>query len=236
MITFDVNVSLKIGDPNSHESKKSSIFTGILSPFKKISKNVSDFCSFLKRDVDMMYWLSYDTGEDAYQILIDRQYGTGFYYNFKNPSEYFFKTFTLQGNPVFGINMGDNSAMGQVNRMEGQMMVPTSAMISTSIAEAHVTDIAYEQGFDPFIPLKVEFDGHGNGYMWYGRYTHFTLIQEYFDKQKESLRSEEEAVQKWLDEYIEEEDDTPLLAKIMQRKEMTVQQPQKRKYTKKAKE
>lgn len=231
MINFEWKISLKIGDGSPTDSTKSSFSARLFSPFKGFYKYLSNYVNYLKSDEEWKYWYSYETGEDAYQLLVDRRYDTGFYYNANKPSEIVFKTYSLNGNPVFGVSLADNSALG-VNRMEGQAMVPTNALISTSIAECHAVDVAYEQGFDPFIPLKMEFDGHGNGYMWYGRYTQFEVIHEYFDKLKASFEKEEESIRNWLENYEEYEEDTPILAKILEKREIQNQQPQKRKYTK----
>lgn len=233
MIDFEWKISLKIGDGSPTDSTKSSFVVRLFSPFKRFHKYLSNWVVYLSNDEDWRYWCSYENGDDAYQLLINRNYPTGFYYNAKNPSEMFFKTYSLNGNPVFGVRVADSSKHGQVSSMHGQTMVPTSALLSTSVAERHVVDAVYDQGLDPFIPLKIEYDGHGNGYAWYGRYTHFTPINEYFEKFNESLLDEELYVKEWLDNYIEEEDDTPVLAKILEKEQIMKQQPQKRKYTKK---
>lgn len=232
MIDFEWTMRLKIGDGSPTDSTKSSFFVRLFSPFKRFYKYLSNWVKYLSSDDDWLYWYSYENGDDAYQLLINRNYGTGFYYNVQNPSEKFFKTFSLTGNPVFGVSVADNSQHGQVNTMHGQTMVPTSALLSTSVAERHVVDAVYDQGLDPFIPLKIEYDGHGNAYAWYGRYTHFTPINEYFEKFNESLLDEELYIKEWLDNYIEEEDDTPILAKILEKEQIQKLQPQKRKYTK----
>lgn len=232
MIDFEWKISLKIGDNDSNDLKKSSNLSKLFNPFNKFYKNIKNIISFIKNDDDWKYWYGYENGDDAYQLLINRNYETGFYYNTNNVSEKFFKTFSLNGNPVFCVSVSDNSRLGQVNRMEGQSMVPTNALISTSIAETYVTDAVYDQGYDPFIPLKIEYDGKGNGYAWYGRYTHFTLIPEYFEQLKESFTLEEDSIKNWLENYVEEEEDTPILAKILEKQQIHNQQPQKRKYTK----
>lgn len=232
MIDFEWKISLKIGDDNSTDLKKSSNFLKLFKPFNSFYKSIKNIIVFIANDHDWKYWYSYENGEDVYQILLNRVYETGFYYNEKNKNEKIFKTFSLNGNPVFCISVSENSKLGQVNTMHGQTMVPTNALISTSMAEAFLADYVYDQGYDPFIPLKVEYDCRGNAYTWYGRYTHFTLIPEYFEQLKSSFVSEEESIKTWLENYVEEEEDSPILAKILEKQAIENQQPHKRKYTK----
>ena len=234
MIKFIFNISLIIGDENKNEVK-SSFFKNIFSPFSKMFAWVGNIIKFLKADIDINYWYGYETGEDAYAILISKDYGTGIYYNYNKPSEYFFKTFTLEGNPICCFNIPLNSKMGEVGVMHGQSVVPIETLNSTSDAETFITDIAAEKGYDPFVPLRVDFDDNGVGYVWRGRYSHFKPIIEYFENRKEEFKLEEDAINDWLNNYLEEEDDSPFMNKIVQQQLQEKQQPTKRKYVKKVK-
>jgi len=228
MIDFNMNIRLSIG--SNYDSETS---TSLLSRLKGRLSNLYtygvDIVDYLANDVDTNYRFTYSDGKDAYEILYNRNYPEGIYHNEHNFDEYFYKVYDMQGNAVAGFVIHESSEIGTVQRMEGQQIVATQTPKSKSHAEIYLTNCD-EAGFDPYIPLKIEFSEKGIGFIWYGRNSRFTVIPEYFEEFEASLELEREYVEEWLDNYLEEEIDPIHLNVINQINEIE-QAKSRRKYT-----
>ena len=215
MIEVNMTFNLRVGGES--RTRDSSLFGGVKKWFEIKSQLIGDFITYLKNDDPINYRITYDEGHDAYMILYSREFPEGFYHHSENKNEWFHKTYDANRNSIAVFSNSSTLEFGTVNRMDGYQMVPTEVMKSKSIAEVFLTNCA-ESNIDPYIPLSVEFDGLGNGYTRYGRYSKFEVDPSIYD---DTYEMEIEGINDWLNRQEPEEYDPIHIDKINQIREMT---------------
>ena len=218
MLDFDLSLRIRIGGSSVGDSK-GSLFGRIKSLIVDNGERVSEFIRNLAYDGELKYRITYDEGFDAYMILYRRDLPEGMYHYAANLGERFYKQVDLSGNSIAVFSLEETSEMNSVSRMEGVTMVPTSIIQSKSIAEIFLTNCA-ESNYDPYIPLRTEFDGHGCGFVHYGRQSKFEVDREYVNPYADSFAMEIEGINEWLENNPDEEPDIIDLAAIQRLSEM----------------
>lgn len=215
MIDLQIKVSLKVGDPNKPQTENTNQSGWLVSRFKRFYEFSSDLIEFLINDDPDNYRITYDDGYDAYMIMYGKEFSEGFYSNSMNPNEWMYKTKDEYGYPIAAFHIPSNYSMDTVKRMEGLEMAPTDTLDCISVAEIYITNCD-ESNLDPFIPLRISYNGRGEGYVWYGRNSKYELDRENFNKNDITYDMEIQSINEWLKNNPDEEPDVIDLTMINQ--------------------